>query len=252
MLRSVNDLKGLKLRATDGEIGNVDQFYFDDETWTIRYLVVNTGSWLVGRMVLISPISLGKVDWSAEQLEVTLTKKQVENSPNIDTHKPVSRQHEAEFLGYYGYPFYWGGTDLWGPVLHPADLSERTTATAAEAPLKAKEDSIDRHLRSTNEVSGYHIQAVDGEIGHVEDFLVDEETWSIRYMVVDTRNWWPGKKVLVSPQWIESISWEESKVHVDLSRETIKDGPEYDESAPVTRQYESELHDIHSRPGYWL
>jgi hypothetical protein len=249
MLRSVDDLKGLSLRATDGEIGNVDQFYFDDETWTIRYLVVNAGSWLVGRMVLISPISLGKVDWSAGHLAVTLTMKQVENSPNIDTHKPVSRQHEAEFLGYYGYPFYWSGTDLWGPVLHPADLSERITA--AEAPLKAKE-SIDRHLRSTNEVSGYHIQAVDGEIDHVEDFLVDEETWSIRYMVVDTRNWWPGKKVLVSPQWIESISREESKVHVDLSRETIKDGPEYDESAPVTRQYESQLHDIHGPPGYWL
>jgi hypothetical protein len=134
-------------------------------------------------------------------------------------------------------------------VLHPADLSERINA--AEAPLKAKK-SIDRHLRSTNEVSGYHIQAVDGEVGHVEDFLVDEETSSIRYMVVDTRNWWPVKKVWVSPQWIESISWEESKVHVDLSRETIKDGPEYDESAPVTRQYESELYDIHDRQGYWL
>jgi hypothetical protein len=162
----------------------------------------------------------------------------------------VSRQHEAEFLGYYGYPFYWGGTDLWGPVLHPADLSEKTTA--AEAPLKAKEESIDRHLRSTNEVSGYYIEAVDGEIGHVEDFLVDEETWSIRYMVVDTRNWWPGKKVLVSPEWIESISWKESKVHVDLSRETIKYGPEYDDSGPVTRQYEELLFGNHDRGGYWL
>jgi len=250
MLRSVNDLKGLGLRAIDGEIGSVDQFYFDDETWTIRYLEVNAGNWLVGRRVLISPVSLGRVDWSAGQLEVTLTRKQVEDSPNIDTHKPVSRQHEAEFLGYYGYPFYWGGAHLWGPALYPADLSERTTA--AEVPLKAKEESIDRHLRSTNEVSGYHIQAVDGEIGHVEDFLVDEETWSIRYMVVDTRNWWPGKKVLVSPQWIESISWEESKVHVDLSRETIKDGPEYDQSTPVTRQYESQLFDNHGRGGYWL
>jgi len=250
MLRSVNDLKGLSLRATDGEIGSVDQFYFDDETWTIRYLVVDAGSWLVGRMVLISPISLGNVDWAAKLLEVTLTRKQVENSPNIDTHKPVSRQHEAEFLGYYGYPFYWGGTDLWGPVLHPADLSERTAT--AEARSVPKQESIDRHLRSTNEVNGYYIQAVDGEIGHVEDFLVDEETWSIRYMVVDTQNWWPGKKVLVSPQWIESISWKESKVHVDLSRETIKDGPEYDDSGPVTRQYEELLFGNHDRGGYWL
>jgi hypothetical protein len=250
MLRSVNDLKGLNLRATDGEIGSVDQFYFDDETWTIRYLVVNAGNWLVGRMVLISPISLGTVDWAAKQLEVTLTRKQIENSPNIDTHKPVSRQHEAEFLGYYGYPFYWSGAHLWEPVLHPADLSERTTTV--EARSKPKQESIDRHLRSTNEVSGYYIQAVDGEIGHVEDFLVDEETWSIRYMVVDTRNWWAGKKVLVSPQWIDSISWKESKVHVDLSRETIKDGPEYDDSAPVTRQYEELLFGNHDRGGYWL
>ena len=161
MLRSVNDLKGLSLRATDGEIGSVDQFYFDDETWTIRYLEVNAGNWLVGRRVLISPISLGTVDWTARQLEVALTRKQVENSPNIDTHKPVSRQHEAEFLGYYGYPFYWGGTHLWGPVLHPADLSERTIPS--EAPLKAKQESIDRHLRSTDEVSGAVVRSVEPE-----------------------------------------------------------------------------------------
>ena len=250
MLLNVSDLKGLKIRATDGEIGSVDQFYFDDETWTMRYLVINTGNWLTGRMVLISPISLDNVDVRAKQLDVHLTKKQVENSPNIDTHKPVSRQHEADFLGYYGYPFYWSGSHLWGPALRPADLSEGKSGASATS--KVGQESIDRHLHSTNEVSGYHIQALDGEVGHVEDFLVDEETWSIRYFVVDTRNWWPGKKVLVSPQWIESISWEESKVHVDLARETIKGGLEYDESIPVTREYESKLFDNHGRSGYWF
>ena len=248
MLLNLNELRGLKIRATDGEIGSVDQFYFDDETWTIRYLVVNTGSWLMGRMVLISPISLGQVDWRVTQLDVNLTKNQVENSPDIDTHKPVSRQHEAEFLGYYGYPFYWSGAHLWEPVLRPADLSERKSG----ANVTSKVEPLDRHLHSTNEVSGYHIQALDDEVGHVEDFLVDEETWSIRYLVVDTRNWWPGKKVLVSPQWIESIRWEESKVHVDLTRETIKSGPEYDESIPVTREYESKLYDNYGRSGYWF
>ena len=123
MLTNARNLKGFAIRATDGEIGTVDQFYFDDETWAIRYLMVETGGWLGGRRVLISPISVVRADWQAKRLDVSLTKKQVENSPDIDTHKPVSRQHEAAYLGYYGYPNYWGGPYMWGPAFYPAGLA---------------------------------------------------------------------------------------------------------------------------------
>jgi hypothetical protein len=253
MLKSVVQLQGATIRATDGEIGNVDQFYFDDETWAIRYLVVNTSSWLVGRLVLISPIALGQRDWESKRLDVALTKKQIEDSPPIDTHKPVSRQHEAVYLGYYGYPYYWGGPNLWGLGSYPAGLGVRREAvTEAEASkARAGKESADSHLRSTNEVAGYHVEAADGEIGHVEDFIVDNETWAIRYLEVDTRNWWPGKKVLVSPQWVDNVSWPDSKVYVDLSRETIKNGPEYIESMPVTREYEKRLYEHYGRSAYY-
>jgi hypothetical protein len=248
MLRRVKDLRGFGIRARDSEIGQVDQFYFDDENWTIRYLVANTGSWLVGRQVLISPIAVGETDWESKQLEVELTKQQVENSPHIDAYKPISRQREAEYYGYYGYPYYWGGPFLWGPAVHPRQVARSRADRSQSATPTADGDS---HLRSTKEVTGYRIEATDGEIGHVEDFIVDDENWAIRYMLVDTRNWWPGKKVLVSPRWIKRVSWTDSRVYVDLSREAIKSSPEYDESPLINRQYESSLYSHYGRPPYW-
>jgi sporulation protein YlmC with PRC-barrel domain len=109
MLRNVKDLRGYTILATDGAIGEVDDLYFDDDRWAIRYLVVDTGSWLAARKVLTSPVAIGRPDWMAQQLPASPTKAQVERSPEIDTKKPVSRQHETEHLGYYGYPDYWGG-----------------------------------------------------------------------------------------------------------------------------------------------
>lgn len=254
MLKSVMHLQGVAIQATDGEIGKVDEFYFDDESWAIRYLVVNTSRWLDGRLVLVSPISLAQRGGESKRLDVALTKKQIENSPHIDTHKPVSRQHEAIFMGYYGYPYYWGGSDLWGLGSYPAGLTVRREAvTAAEATeARAGKEPTDSHLRTTQEVAGYHIEVTDGEIGHVKDFIIDDETWAIRYLEVDTRNWWPGKKVLVSPAWIDTVSWPDSKVYVNLSRQTIKSGPEYIESMPITREFEKKLYDHYGRPAYWL
>jgi hypothetical protein len=254
MLKSVAHLQGVTIRATDGEIGKVDQFYFEDETWAIRYLVVNTSSWLGGRLVLISPIALAQKGLESKRLDVALTKKQIENSPHIDTHKPVSRQHEAVYMGYYGYPYYWGGPNLWGLRSYPSGLAvQRDAVTEAEASeARAGKESADSHLRSTNEVTGYHIEAADGEMGHVKDFIVDDETWAIRYLEVDTRNWWPGKKVLVSPRWIDNVSWPDSKVYVDLSREVIKNGPEYIDSMPITREFEKRLYEHYGRPAYWV
>jgi hypothetical protein len=247
MLRNTTQLRGFAIRARDGEIGTLEQFYFDDESWAIRYLVVNTGDWLGGRLVLVSPLALRQAEWQSKRLDVALTKKQVENSPPMDTHKPVSRQHEAAYLGYYGYPSYWAAPN------YEAALAIRSEAVAEAEASQARmgQEPADTHLRSTEAVTGYHIQAVDGEIGHVRDFIVDDETWAIRYLEVDTRNLWPGKKVLVSPQWVNRVSWADSKVYVDLKRETIQNGPEWVDSIPVTREYEHRLYDYYARSPYW-
>ena len=252
MLTNTSHWKGFTIRATDGELGTVNGFYFDDETWAIRYLTVETGGWLGGRPVLISPISVVHTDWQEKRLDVALTKKQVENSPDIDTHQPVSRQHEAAYMSYYGYSSYWGGPYLWGPAFYPAGLAIPTLASSQAIADDIREESADSHLRSAEAVAGYHVEASNGELGHVAGFVVDDEAWAIRYIEVATRNWWPGKKVLVSPEWIERVSWPDSKVYTGLSRETMKDAPEYDESLPVTREYENRLHSHYGRPPYWL
>ena len=248
MQYSVKDLKGYAIGATDGDIGKLDDFYFDDESWTIRYLVAETGNWLLNRKVLISPFAIGKADLSKKRLNVTLTKKQVEESPSIDTDKPVSRQHEASYLDYYGYPYYWIGPYLWGPITYPR-LSGVAQKRNEEVRALRKEAN-DLHLRSVSKVTGHHIEATDGHIGHAEDFLIDGETWEIRYLVVDTQNWWPGKKVLVAPLWVSRVSWSDSTVYVDLSREMIKNGPGYHPKA-LNRKYEETLYDYYKRPKYW-
>jgi len=257
MLRNAKDLHGLKLRATDGELGTVDQLYFDDATWRVRYLIVETGGWLGGRQVLISPISVtGVPDWQAKRLDVALTKEQVANSPDIDTHQPVSRQREAAYNRYYGYPDYWGGPLLGGPGYFPVGLPNATLATGKMATGRKattdRQEPADSHLRSSQEVTNYRIEAIDGEIGRVHGFVVDDETWTIRYLeVATTENWWPGKKVLVSPAWAERVSLEDLKVYVGLTREAIKKAPEYVESRMITREYEKELHSYYGRPPYW-
>jgi hypothetical protein len=252
MLTNTTNLKGFTIRARDGDLGTVDQFYFDDETWAIRYLTVETGGWLGGREVLISPFSVVHTDWQSGRLDVALTKKQVENSPDINTHQPVSRQHEAEFFGYYGYPYYWGGPYMWGPAFYPSGLLAEPTLPAEATADTIRKQSDDSHLRSTEAVMGYNIEATDGELGHVDGFLVDDESWAIRYIEVATRNWWPGKKVLFSPAWIERLSWTDSMVYTGLTREAIRNAPEYFEPVRITREYEARLFLHYGRPPYWL
>jgi len=251
MIHNLSDLKGFGIKATNGEIGEVTDFYFDDDRWTIRYLVVDTGKWLPGRQVLISPISLGKADRANRRIQVDLTMEQIKNSPGIETDKPVSRQYEASYFDYYGYPYYWTGPYLWGPAAYPGPLVMPERTQAEGEAIRREQESSDPHLHSAREVRGYYIEAADGDIGHVEDFIVDDEDWAIRYMVVDTRNWWPGKKVLVSPQWIERASWHDSRVYVNLARSDIQEAPEYDTNRPLSRDYESSLHRHYRRAPYW-
>ena len=208
MLSKAKALNGYRLDSLDGEIGKVNEFYFDDRHWTIRYLVADTGSWLPTRKVLISPYALNSVITSEKHLSVNLTKKQIESSPSLDSHNPVSRQFEDDYFDYYGWPAYWTGSSVWGD----SPYMERDRNKWGQFTKGAK--AWDRHLRSSHEVTGYHLQALDGEIGHIEDFVIDDETWTIRYLIVGTKNWWPGKKVLVAPHWIERVSWSESKVFI--------------------------------------
>jgi sporulation protein YlmC with PRC-barrel domain len=246
MLHRVKTLKGYKLDSLDGEMGKVKDFYFDDQHWTVRYLVADTGNWLTGRQVLISPYALVAAIKEENHIAVDLTRKQIEDSPSLASDKPVSRQFEEAYYAHYGWPSYWVGPYPWGRAAYPAGVG------GPPAQPSQPEKKWDPHLRSTGALIGYHIQAADGEIGHVEDFVIDDETWTIRYLIVDTRNWWPGKMVLVSPRWIERVGWNESKVFITLPRETIKQSPEYSEESLITRDYETALHQHYDLEGYWV
>jgi hypothetical protein len=246
MLSKVKNLKGFKLDGLDGVVGKVKEFYFDDQHWTVRYLVADTGTWLASRQVLISPYALVSVNREDHQIVIDLTKKQIEDSPALNSDKPVSRQFEDDYYGYYGWPIYWAGPYQWGAYPYISRDRDKWNASPSEA------KTWDRHLRSTRAVTGYHVQALDGDLGHVEDFVIDDETWAIRYFIINTGNWWPGKKVLVSPHWIDRVSWSESKVVVNLNRATIKESPEYSEETLLTRDYEASLHRHFNRKGYWV
>ena len=237
MLHNVKELYNYVLEAEDGEIGRCKDFLFDDSFWTIRYMVADTGNWLPGQKVLISPVSLGKPDWDSNLFPVWLTKKQIKDAPGLDEHLPVSRQYEIKSNKYYKWPYYWSEheTESKGSLPYPLSMEKRL------ADRKNKIETGDSHLRSTIEVAGYYIHAEDGEIGHVEDFIVNDKDWSIRHMVLDTRNWLPGRKVLVTQASIESVDWGEKKVSISLTREQVKNSPEYDPSALVNREHERRL-----------
>ena len=239
--RSIKNLMGFTMGATDGEIGKVKDFYFDDVTWTIRYLVVETGSWLSNREVLISPEALLQSDWENEIFPVNLTKEQIEKSPNIDTDQPVSRQNEMDLYAYYPWTTYWGG-GLWAGGMGTTGMMMPRSSMPMEEAVKNSlntndsEAKGDPHLRSVKGVQGYTIHAIDDTIGDVEDFIVDESDWTIQYMVVDTGNWFPGKNVIVSPGSIKEINWETSEVTVNASVEQIKNSPEFDASKQLSTE----------------
>jgi hypothetical protein len=252
MLSAASDLVGLKLEATDGGIGAVEDLLFDDRHWTVRWLVVDTGDWLPGRSVLLPPDKLLRPARDGRAIRADLARAQVENSPALATDPPVSRQYEMQLYDYYGWAPYWAagmtGPGLAAPLVPPLYAAGAKPAPSSTAPPEPQGDPV---LMSADEVTGYNVHARDGEIGHVEDFLVDDEAWAIRYLVVATRNWWPGKKVLVSPHWVSDIAWSEHTVRFDTTRDRIKSSPEYDPET-FDRVYEGRLHAHYDMPTYWL
>lgn len=245
MLIKAISLMGYTFEGLNGEMGKVEDFYFDDRYWAIRYLVAFAGQWSSFKQVLISPYAVLAVDTARQKIAVNLSRRQIEESPPLDSDRPVSRQFEEAYHSYYGWPDYWVGPYMWGADAWPTRDGEQRKKVAQS------KETWDPNLRSTRDVTGHHIQAADGEIGHVDDFLIDDETWAIRYLIVDTRNWWPGKSVLVSTQWIERVSWPESKVFVDLTREAITQAPRYSNGSLPTRTDETTLHQHYERQGYW-
>ena len=240
MLRNASEILGYQLRAADGDIGRCKDFLFDDRQWTIRYMVADTAKWLPGRKVLVSPLSLGTPRWPDRKLPVALGREEIEASPHLDDDAPVSRQYEIQWADYYQYPHYWGFETIWG--IRHYDMARKEAVDQAETALE------DSHLRSVREVIDYNINAIDGHIGHVEDFILDDTNWSIRYLIVDTRNWLPGRKVLIAPDWVAAIHWAEHQVDVRMNKSAIENSPPYDPRQPVNLAYEARLYDYYGRP----
>jgi len=249
MLRNSSEIIGYTIGAIDGQLGQVTDFLFDDETWLVRWLVIDTGSWLSGRKVLLPPSVLGHFSQIGHQFSVRLTMQQVKDSPGVDTDLPVSRQMETATYDYYGWNPYWStglymGGYRWGagglPPVTYGDSLRRADEIAAD-----RRGDDDLHLRSVKAVTGYHIRATDGEIGHVADFLVEDADWSIHYLVVDTKNWWLGKKVLISPRSIVGIDWGGNLLNLGVDRQKVKDSPSYDASTIVDRAYENHFNDYY-------
>ncbi len=250
MLKALAEMRGMGIRANDGDIGRLDEFLFEDDSWTIRWLVIDTGGWLERKRVLISPVAFVGMDWEHGNIRLNMARERVEGSPDIDTDKPVSRQQEMDHFLYYGWSYYWGGTGLWGDGMYPGTLATGPAPVSdASHPGEygSRETKGDPHLRSMREVAGYGIHALDGDIGHVEDFLLDVQEWRIRYLVADTRNWLPGRKVALPCGWVEDIRWTESRVHVRLQKEAIRHAPEIDPLLPLSEEEEKRLHEHFDR-----
>ncbi len=254
MLFVESTLKGYAVEASDGKIGVVSDLLFDDRSWKIRWLVLDPGSWLPRRKILLHPSALAKPDPVRQSIAVKLTKAEVKASPDFLDHQPVSGQMEAHLYDYYGWDPAWGSSYFGlGAIATPFSPPPLVGGlTPEEAAAAAAPDEADRHLRSVAEVTGYHIHATDGEIGHIENFVFDHANWDIRYLGVETRNWWPGQHVLISPYAVREIDWADRHVELNITRAKVKASPPCDSVAMVDRAYEERLHSHYGWPGYWF
>ncbi len=253
MLRKANSLIGYKLDAKDDNLGEVDDFYFSTKDWTIRYMVADIGNWFTGRRVLIAQSEMGVPNWEQKLIPVDLTKEQVRDSPDIDLTRPIGREQEASLYSYYGWPTYWGapgtlgmgmgaigaGVAMGTPVPPATGRRVSDVPDEAEAAVYPKGE---RHLQSMREVTGFNIQGADGSLGSVEDFFVDDHSWNIRYLEIDTSKWLPGRQVLFSPEWVDRVDWDNSKVYTQMTKEQVKNSPEYNRDTMIDQNYESSLH----------
>ncbi len=226
--------------GSDGQVGTLSDLFFDDQSWSIRYLIADTGNWLSVNKVLLAPDAISDSAWNHQQIRLNLSGEKIKSSPPVDSEKPVSRRLLETLHGHYGWPAYAGSTVPVPPDTHK-EIADQIVAN----------DDFDPNLRSVNEITGYHVEGSNGDIGHIEDFILDDSDWQLRYLVVDTKNWWPGRKVVIDPKWTEEIDWHQRKFHLSMTKEQIKDSPEFDPGTPINREYEEQLYDFYGRPKYW-
>ena len=258
MLRKLKNLKGFTIHGRDDDLGKVKDFYFDQHRFIMRYLVVDTGNWLKHEQTLISTESFKEINYEQKEIMVDLNSDELEAGPSLEKNKPVSKLMEEKVVKHYDWPVYWTNT-------HPSDGPPIETGSIIRENIldynnltdeekQAEEEEMETNLRSFNEVRGYHIQAEDKEFGHLEDLFVDQEGWIIRYLLIDTRNILPGKDVLIAPEWLQKISWNQEKIFVSKTKEEIKSAPEYREEKSdylVHRDYEEKLYDHYNEIKYW-
>jgi hypothetical protein len=239
MILLLKDIKGCSVRATDGDIGKVADCYFEEDRWVVRYLMVDTGGWLGGRKVLISPMSFERVDPSSKVVHLNTDRARVKGSPSWEVARPISRRYETEYYGYFGYPYYWGGAGLWGVRATPAGITVPQPPPPASQPAPTAgsrtEPEGESHIRSVHNVTGYYIQATDGTIGHLEDFLTEPDSWRIDSVIIDTSNMPGGKPVTLSSERIRRIDSSKKMVFVNATKDEIKNSLEFQARAYTGR-----------------
>jgi sporulation protein YlmC with PRC-barrel domain len=253
MLLAASAIKGYSVEAQDGALGTVKDLLFDDRTWQIKWLVVQTGSWLFDREVLLHPSAIEGFDNIRQTLHFSLTKQQVQDSPQLSTDEPVSQQHESNTLGYYGWDPFWG-SDMYGTMLAGGMVGPPRYFGSKERyndlGLDYAHDGADPHLRSIHEVTGYHVHATDGDMGHVANLLIDNVQWGVRYLIVDTSNWWMGKQVLMSPYSVDSVAWPDHTIYLDVRQAKVRASPEWDPATVIVENYQHDLHKHYGWKGY--
>lgn len=259
MLFPTKKLEGIQLEATDGEIGKIKDIYFDDKKWTVRYVVADTRKWLPGRKVLLSPASLKHIPFDGESIEVNLDKETIRQSPSLEEHEPVSVRKEAELSQYYGWSPYWEGQYLWGTMGHPQldgpgippsmmDELEKQKAEQQEVGPGHPDHNLRSVQETAGEKSGYRVFAQGHEVGHLEDFQIQQETYKLQYMIVNTGDWLDEKLRLLSTDWIEEIDWEAKMIMVNIAPDQLKQAPDYEFDHEITRDVEERLHSLYSKP----
>jgi hypothetical protein len=259
MLWRASDIVGRRIAARDGEVGKLDDFLFEDECWIVRWMVVDTGGWLTGRQVLLPPSCLDARVEGEGAFRVALSREEVERSPDLADDAPVTRHDELRIYDHYGWEPYWH-LGAWGGYPGPYGIGAATQIPERRPDdmppeiaheLAARTEESDPHLHSIEDTLGYHIAATDGAIGHVKDFVLDGAEWAIRYAIVDTGNWLPGRKVLIAPEWLSEIDWPDRRLHCRLTRRDIEQSPLYDPEKPLERTFEDRLHRHYGEEGYW-
>lgn len=245
------DLRNFRVETKDGKRASVKDIYFDDEKFAVRYLILNSGPWKFGKKVLVSPFLVEKVEAASGWIMLKIDREGLGLCPEIDENQPISREMERQYSDRLFLPYYWGGAGLWGLYATPYGTYSPELRQRYEYPLSDIGHGAENHLRSAREVSGYHVNARDERLGHVDDFIIDETDWSIRYFVLHTSDWRTGKSVLVAPDWLDEILWSTKTAYFNVDRSSIEGAPVYDPARPFDKEFETRLYRHYDKPAYW-